>query len=99
MAKDTEPCVVAIMCGTSCQAHRGVKAPEGLIVSASVGAGHLRAAEVIRAALQRTSAPVTVANYDVLALIPPALRRVYRDWLLPDGETRAGAPRLALRDD
>jgi processive 1,2-diacylglycerol beta-glucosyltransferase len=50
-----------------------------LILSASVGAGHLRAAEAVEAALQRTGAPVTVANYDVLTLMPPAVRKVYRD--------------------
>ena len=31
MPKDTGPCVVALVCGTSCKAHRGVKAPRGLI--------------------------------------------------------------------
>ena len=50
-----------------------------LILSASVGAGHVRAAEAVEAALRLTGAPVTIANYDVLAMMPPAFRRVYRD--------------------
>jgi len=50
-----------------------------LILSASVGAGHVRAAEAVEAALERIGAPVTIAHYDVLALMPPAFRRVYRD--------------------
>jgi processive 1,2-diacylglycerol beta-glucosyltransferase len=50
-----------------------------LILSASVGAGHVRAAEAVEAALRLTGAPVVIANYDVLALMPPAFRRVYRD--------------------
>jgi len=50
-----------------------------LILSASVGAGHVRAAEAVEAALRRTGAPVTVENYDVLSFMPAAFRRVYRD--------------------
>ena len=50
-----------------------------LILSASVGAGHVRAAEAVEAALERIGVPVTIANYDVLALMPAAFRRVYRD--------------------
>jgi len=50
-----------------------------LILSASVGAGHVRAAEAVEAALRRTSAPVTIANYDVLSFMPAAFRKLYRD--------------------
>src|SRR5579863_526952 len=50
-----------------------------LVLSASVGAGHVRAAEAVELALRRTSAPITVANYDVLSLMPPAYRKVYSD--------------------
>src|SRR4051812_26119505 len=50
-----------------------------LVLSASVGAGHMRAAEAVEVALQRSGAPVTVANYDVLALMSPAFRKVYGD--------------------
>lgn len=50
-----------------------------LICSASVGAGHVRAAEAIELALRRHDAAPTIANHDVLALMPPAFRRVYRD--------------------
>src|SRR5678809_836404 len=50
-----------------------------LILSASVGAGHVRAAEAVEAALRRTGEPVTIANYDVLSFMPAAFRKVYRD--------------------
>lgn len=50
-----------------------------LILSASVGAGHLRAAEALELALQPTGAAVTIANHDVLTLMPPPFRKVYRD--------------------
>ena len=50
-----------------------------LVLSASVGAGHVRAAEAVEAALQQTGAPVTIANHDVLTLMSPAFRKVYRD--------------------
>lgn len=50
-----------------------------LILSASVGAGHVRAAEAVECALRQSGAAVTIANQDVLALMPPAFRKVYRD--------------------
>ena len=50
-----------------------------LILSASVGAGHVRAAEAVEAALRQSGAAVTVVNHDVLAFMPPAFRKVYRD--------------------
>jgi len=50
-----------------------------LILSASVGAGHIRAAEAVEAALRMTGAAVTIENCDVLAFMPPAFRKVYRD--------------------
>jgi len=50
-----------------------------LILSASVGAGHIRAAEAVEAALRLTGAPVTIENCDVLTLMAPAFRKVYRD--------------------
>jgi processive 1,2-diacylglycerol beta-glucosyltransferase len=62
-----------------------------LILSASAGAGHVRAAEAIELALQRSGAPVTVANYDVLTLMPPAFRKLYRDGYF---EMVRRAPRL-----
>jgi processive 1,2-diacylglycerol beta-glucosyltransferase len=39
----------------------------------------MRAAEAVELALRRISAGVTVANHDVLILMPPAFRKVYRD--------------------
>jgi processive 1,2-diacylglycerol beta-glucosyltransferase len=62
-----------------------------LILSASVGAGHVRAAEAVEAALERSGAPVTIANHDVLAFMPSAFRKVYRDGYF---EMVARAPRL-----
>jgi processive 1,2-diacylglycerol beta-glucosyltransferase len=62
-----------------------------LILSASVGAGHVRAAEAIELALKRASGDVTIANYDVLALMPPPFRKVYRDGYF---EMVARAPRV-----
>ncbi|MBZ5594976.1 MAG: UDP-N-acetylglucosamine--LPS N-acetylglucosamine transferase [Acidobacteriia bacterium] len=50
-----------------------------LVLSASVGAGHVRAAEAVEAALRRTGTPVTVENLDVLTLMAPAFRKLYRD--------------------
>ena len=50
-----------------------------LILSASVGAGHLRAAEAVELALRQTDDRVEIANYDVLSLMPQAFRKVYRD--------------------
>ena len=50
-----------------------------LILSVSVGAGHVRAAEAVELALRRTSARVTIVNDDVLNLMPPPFRKVYRD--------------------
>ncbi|HEY3741452.1 MAG TPA: glycosyltransferase [Bryobacteraceae bacterium] len=52
-----------------------------LILSASVGAGHMRAAEAVELALrlQPGSASNTIVNLDVLTLMPPAFRKVYRD--------------------
>ncbi len=48
-----------------------------LVLSASVGAGHLRAAEAVQAALQQLDPDATVKNVDVLELTNAAFRRVY----------------------
>jgi processive 1,2-diacylglycerol beta-glucosyltransferase len=50
-----------------------------LILSASVGAGHVRAAEAVEAALRQRGTTHTIANHDVLTLMPAAFRKVYRD--------------------
>jgi processive 1,2-diacylglycerol beta-glucosyltransferase len=50
-----------------------------LILSASVGAGHMRAAEALELELKRLCPEAIVANYDVLTLMPPGFRKVYRD--------------------
>ena len=62
-----------------------------LICSASVGAGHVRAAEAIELALRRSGADLDIANYDVLTLMPPAFRKLYRDGYF---EMVARAPRV-----
>src|ERR1700676_5408519 len=48
-----------------------------LVLSASVGAGHLRAAEAIELALRQLHPEATVRNLDVLTLTNTAFRRVY----------------------
>lgn len=50
-----------------------------LILSASIGAGHVRAAEAVELALRGCAGDLEVANWDVLTLMPPAFRKVYRD--------------------
>src|ERR671934_1315907 len=51
--------------------------PRILILSAAVGAGHLRAAEAVESALRQTAPSATVRNIDVLQLTNAAFRRVY----------------------
>src|SRR5262245_51018619 len=51
--------------------------PRILVLSASVGAGHLRAAEAVEAALRQTVPQATVLNLDVLQLTNAAFRQVY----------------------
>lgn len=48
-----------------------------LILSASVGAGHLRAAPSVEPAARRLFPEATVENIDVLALTNSTFRRVY----------------------
>jgi processive 1,2-diacylglycerol beta-glucosyltransferase len=48
-----------------------------LVLSASVGAGHLRAAEAVELALRRLHPEATVCNLDVLTLTNAAFRQVY----------------------
>jgi processive 1,2-diacylglycerol beta-glucosyltransferase len=48
-----------------------------LILSASVGAGHMRAAEAVEAALRLLAPEAVVKNLDVLELTNAAFRRVY----------------------
>ena len=62
-----------------------------LILSASVGAGHLRAAEAVETALRQSSPSAAIANYDVLSLMPRAFGKVYRDAYL---EMVSRAPQL-----
>jgi len=51
--------------------------PRILVLSASVGAGHLRAAEAVEAALRQSVPHATVMNVDVLTLTNAAFRHVY----------------------
>jgi processive 1,2-diacylglycerol beta-glucosyltransferase len=48
-----------------------------LILTAAVGAGHLRAAEAVEEALRRLAPDATVLNVDILTLTNAAFRRVY----------------------
>jgi len=50
-----------------------------LVLSASVGAGHVRAAEAVEAALRENGEPVTIVNCDVLTFMPQAFRKIYSD--------------------
>jgi processive 1,2-diacylglycerol beta-glucosyltransferase len=52
-------------------------APRILVLSASVGAGHLRAAEAVELALRQLRPDAVVRNLDVLQLTNPAFRRLY----------------------
>ena len=47
-----------------------------LVLSASVGAGHLRAAQAVELALRRSVPSATVKNVDVLELTNAAFRQV-----------------------
>src|SRR5437773_5833558 len=51
--------------------------PRILVLSASVGAGHMRAAQAVELALRQTVPDATVRNLDVLELTNAAFRRVY----------------------
>jgi processive 1,2-diacylglycerol beta-glucosyltransferase len=56
----------------------GMKSPPRILVlSASVGAGHLRAAEAVELALRETRPDAFVKNVDCLELTNAAFRRVY----------------------
>jgi processive 1,2-diacylglycerol beta-glucosyltransferase len=52
-------------------------APRILVLSASVGAGHLRAAQAVELALREVVPEATVRNVDVLELTNAAFRRLY----------------------
>jgi processive 1,2-diacylglycerol beta-glucosyltransferase len=51
--------------------------PHVLVLSASVGAGHMRAADAVTAALREMVPSATVENRDVLEFTNPLFRRVY----------------------
>ena len=53
------------------------KPPRILILSASVGAGHLRAAEAVELALRETAPDAFVRNVDVMDWTNRAFRRFY----------------------
>ena len=66
--------------------------PRILVLSASVGAGHVRAAEAVELALRAPGPAATVHNVDVLTLTNPLFRRLYAKTYL-DMVTKA--PNLA----
>src|SRR5213595_3790931 len=51
--------------------------PRILVLSASAGAGHLRAAEAVELALRELAPGAEVRNVDVLSLTGPLFRRLY----------------------
>ncbi len=53
------------------------RSPRILVLSASVGAGHLRAAQAVEQALRELAPDAVVRNVDVLELTNPAFRQVY----------------------
>src|ERR1700674_5502599 len=52
-------------------------APRILVLSASVGAGHMRAAQAVELALRQVVPDASVKNLDVLELTNTAFRRLY----------------------
>ena len=50
-----------------------------LVLSASVGAGHMRAAEAVELALRQADPQAVIANWDVLTVMPPPFVKIYRD--------------------
>lgn len=48
-----------------------------LVLSASVGAGHMRAAQAVELALRQLAPEANVKNIDVLTLTNAAFRRIY----------------------
>jgi processive 1,2-diacylglycerol beta-glucosyltransferase len=51
--------------------------PRVLVLSASVGAGHMRAAEAVEQALRQAHPDITVRNLDVLEMTNALFRRIY----------------------
>jgi processive 1,2-diacylglycerol beta-glucosyltransferase len=51
--------------------------PRILVLSASVGAGHIRAAQAVELAMRRTAPNAIVKNVDVLEMTNAAFRRIY----------------------
>src|ERR1019366_1189611 len=56
--------------------------PRILVLSASVGAGHLRAAEAVELALRQVVPDATVRNIDVLEMTNRLFKRVYGEFYL-----------------
>src|SRR5437016_12995124 len=50
-----------------------------LVLSASVGAGHMRAAQAVELALRQVAPQAEVKNLDILTLTNPAFRKVYSE--------------------
>src|SRR5438270_12294518 len=53
-----------------------------LVLSASVGAGHMRAAQAVELALREVAPDADVKNVDVLTLTNPAFRKIYGETYL-----------------
>ena len=74
-------------------------APRILVLSASVGAGHMRAAQAVELALREIVPDATVRNLDVLELTNAAFRRFYGKAYLDLVNKAPARPRLLLRPD
>ena len=61
------------------QRQRPAGRPRVLILSASVGTGHLRAAEAIGQALRQLAPDAEVRHLDTMALATPFFRLLYAD--------------------
>jgi processive 1,2-diacylglycerol beta-glucosyltransferase len=57
-------------------------APRILILTASVGAGHIRAAEAVELALKELAPDAHVKNVDLMTCATPIFRRMYSKWYL-----------------
>lgn len=65
--------------------------PRILILTASVGAGHLRAAEAVELALRQLSSQATIRNVDLMTCATAGFRQAYSKWYL---ELVSKAPHL-----
>lgn len=61
-----------------------------LILSVSAGAGHMRAAEAVRAYASHLASPVDAVHLDLMTIVPETFRRIYADSYIKLVETHPG---------